>query len=167
VYKIILNALDREYFDVEIFAADIKGLPVKGNDIIGYAYLKETDGDAHLTELYVLPEFQAKGVGKLLINYCTEYAKSKGCKKITTQMSGAGDKDRRLKFYLKEGFNTDSHIFEKDITENKLHTVKFCFVKPDRISQCALLDAKINIHNATVSQCAKYDLAQKTENGKS
>ena len=56
---------------------------------------------AHIEDVVVDLEYRKKGLGKLLIDYCIEYAKNKGCYKILLNCD-----EKNMKFYAKSGFNS-------------------------------------------------------------
>ena len=79
--------------------------------IIGYAsyfycYYTWTGKSMHLDDLYVKPEFRAKGIGKHLINKVIDLAKSSECHKLHWQVSGWNEPAKG--FYRKLGATIDS-----------------------------------------------------------
>ena len=70
--------------------------------IIGFAYATLIDGNCHLEELSVLPEFGRKGVGTALLDHVYIYAKEVGLTGVT--LTTYRDIPWNGPFYLKQGF---------------------------------------------------------------
>lgn len=69
---------------------------------------------AYISDLFVDPNQRSKGIGSEMIKYCEEYAKNKGCLKISL-ISDIDNWTR--KWYKKIGYNEVSSqvLFEKKI----------------------------------------------------
>jgi GNAT superfamily N-acetyltransferase len=72
----------------------LRGFVAETNDkrIVGYAtffftYYTWFGKCLYMDDLYVKPEFRAKGIGKRLMNSVIEFAKSSGCHKLRWQVS--------------------------------------------------------------------------------
>ena len=57
-----------------------------------------------INELYVLPEYRSKGVGKLLIEGVKDFAREKGWRRIEVTTPEAHKWKRTVEFYKKENF---------------------------------------------------------------
>lgn len=68
---------------------------------------------SYIPDLYIRPEFQKKGIGKLLIKKAEEYSKKLGSKTIELQTSG--ENYNAVKFYKKLNFKERIIIFSKEI----------------------------------------------------
>ncbi|QKF93973.1 glucosamine 6-phosphate N-acetyltransferase [Fadolivirus algeromassiliense] len=53
----------------------------------------------HIEDVVVSQEYRDKGIGKLLINHCVEYAKNNGCYKVILNCA-----EKNIEFYKKCGF---------------------------------------------------------------
>jgi GNAT superfamily N-acetyltransferase len=93
------NRLDemRPYFDANhIWVAEVDGTP------IGFAMAKVVDGNAHLEEVDVLPEYGRQGIGRALIERVCQWAVEQGFSAIT--LSTQKNIPWNMPFYEKLGF---------------------------------------------------------------
>jgi len=67
--------------------------------LIEEKFIHKLSSVGHIEDVVVDKNYREKGLGKLLVNYCIEYAKSNGCYKIILNCS----KDN-MDFYKKCGF---------------------------------------------------------------
>ncbi|GEO08926.1 GNAT family N-acetyltransferase [Segetibacter aerophilus] len=72
------------------------------NAIIGCVYLKQEREHLYLGMLTVLPELQAKGIGKLLLRASEERARQKGCKSIV--MTVITSRTELIEWYKRHGY---------------------------------------------------------------
>lgn len=86
--------------NAEIFAYRV------GGNIAGTAIAYQTNAVMGVHQVGVLPEYQGKGIGKLLMSHLVAYAKDKGCELMTLQASEAG-----LPIYVKMGFKKLGNVY--------------------------------------------------------
>ncbi len=76
------------------------------NRIVGGGGIYPTEGlpadTCELVKMYLLPEVRGKGIGKLLINNCIEFAKHKGYKKM--YLETMNELKQAVNMYEKTGF---------------------------------------------------------------
>ncbi len=90
------EAINRYIFDSIIFVLE------ENNRIIGLYALQELNAEEiEIKNFAVVPDFQGKGIGTLLLRDAVKGAKAKGFKVIIV---GTGDVTKQLKFYQKMGF---------------------------------------------------------------
>jgi len=80
------------------------------NNILGYvtyffAYYTWIGKSMYMDDLYVRPEFRAKGIGTILINEVIALAKTENCKKLRWQVSAWNEP--AINFYKSLGANID------------------------------------------------------------
>ncbi|GAA4271729.1 GNAT family N-acetyltransferase [Aquimarina gracilis] len=63
--------------------------------------------------VFILPEYQGKGVGKLLMNWIFEYAKSKGCK--ASELNCYINNKKGQKFWENQGYELIAYHYQKKI----------------------------------------------------
>lgn len=63
--------------------------------------------------VFILPEYQGKGIGKLLINWIFEYAKSKGC--VASELNCYIDNKAGHKFWKNHGYDIIAYHFQKEL----------------------------------------------------
>lgn len=113
-YTTILSPEQLEYMLKEMYSlkAFTEQIAVKGHHFLllsendrylGFASyeLNYTSGTTKLHKLYVLPETQGKGAGRLLITTIESLAKNNGNDKVSLNVNRYND---AVKFYLKNGF---------------------------------------------------------------
>ena len=61
----------------------------------------------------ILPSFQRKGTGTMLINKCLDWAKNKGFQKVYVNSYFANQ--QAINFYKKSGFSEIDLSFERDV----------------------------------------------------
>lgn len=92
----------------------------ENNKILGGGGIYPTEGlpadTAELVKLYLLPETRGKGIGKLLINKCLNFAKQAGYSKVylesMDELSGAVGLYERLGFsYLDAPLGNTGHCY--------------------------------------------------------
>ena len=82
---------------------------VEKKEIVAVASLRIEDGDtARIGWVYVLPEFQRKGIGSTLMHYLETVAKGKGL--IKARLLTVGGADWAVKFYKKLGYQLTEKI---------------------------------------------------------
>lgn len=112
----------------EMFILDDAG--IKAECVI----TKESDGVYELKNIAVLPDYQGRGYGRILIEYIQNYYTD-----CNTMYVGTGDVPSALTFYNKCGF-TESHRVKNFFTDNVDHEmfedgvqlVDMVFLKWDR-----------------------------------
>lgn len=73
------------------------------NNLIAYiSFRKKNDHVVWISELYVDPEYQGKGAGKMLIDFATTFAVQNNCKVISLETHAKAD--WAINFYVKLGF---------------------------------------------------------------
>jgi GNAT superfamily N-acetyltransferase len=113
-YTTILSPEQLEYMLKEMYSLEAftEQIAVKGHHFLllsendrylGFASyeLNYTSGTTKLHKLYVLPETQGKGAGRLLITTIESLAKKNGNDKVSLNVNRYND---AVKFYLKNGF---------------------------------------------------------------
>lgn len=76
----------------------------KNNEPVGFAGCSPADANQptfKLHKLYVLPELQGKGAGKLLLKKVMEHSKSKNTRRMELQVN---KKNKAVDFYKRNGF---------------------------------------------------------------
>jgi len=68
---------------------------------------------AELDELYVVPDYRRKGIGKALLDICIDTAKSRSCYRI--YLESHKDREHAHAFYEKHNFIKYGHSFSKDL----------------------------------------------------
>lgn len=63
--------------------------------------------------VYILPEYQGKGIGKLLMNWIFEYAKSKGC--IASELNCYVNNEEGQKFWENQGYELIAYHYAKKL----------------------------------------------------
>lgn len=104
-----LEYMLKEMYSLEAFTTqiEVKGhlflLLSEDDKYLGFASYEPnyTEGTTKLHKLYVLPETQGKGAGRLLISTIEDLAKSNGNNKISLNVNRYND---AVQFYLKNGF---------------------------------------------------------------
>lgn len=66
-----------------------------------------------LDNVYVLPEYQGKGIGKLLVDWILDYGKSKGC--IASELNCYVDNTKGLEFWKAKGYETIGYHLARKI----------------------------------------------------
>lgn len=113
-YTTILSPEQLEYMLKEMYSLEAftEQIAVKGHHFLllsendrylGFASyeLNYTSGTTKLHKLYVLPETQGKGAGRLLITTIESLAKKNGNDKVSLNVNRYND---AVKFYIKNGF---------------------------------------------------------------
>ena len=78
------------------------------DEYVGFMALKQaTDTIVRIEKLYLLPEMQGKGCGKLLINYAQDMALSVGKHRLELNVNRS---NKAYNFYLKQGFKVIQEI---------------------------------------------------------
>ncbi len=98
---------------------DIVFVAEEENMIVGCVAIKNVDDDwAKLKRMYILPDFQKRGIGNELLDKCIEYCRNSNFSRIilTTylEMEGA------VKFYKGKGFEIVDNPTDKYFTNSKL-----------------------------------------------
>lgn len=65
------------------------------------------EGCAELVKLYLLPAWRGKGIGRLLLEKCIDWAKRSGYKQI--YLESLPELDKAVSMYLKSGFRHINH----------------------------------------------------------
>lgn len=86
---------------VEDFAAALHILVV-GRPPVGFVRLEEVDGQAHLEQLSVLPDYAEQGIGRALVHAAKAWAKEAGYTSLT--LSTFADVPFNAPFYASCGF---------------------------------------------------------------
>ncbi|WP_298539288.1 GNAT family N-acetyltransferase [uncultured Aquimarina sp.] len=63
--------------------------------------------------VYILPEYQGKGIGNLLMNWIFEYAKSKNC--IASELNCYTGNEEGQKFWEKQGYDLIAYHYQKKL----------------------------------------------------
>lgn len=63
--------------------------------------------------VYILPEYQGKGLGKLIINWIFEYAKSNGC--MASELNCYTDNKKGQKFWNQMGYELVAYHYQKKL----------------------------------------------------
>lgn len=100
-------------FYVAFFVAEEEG------EIVGCVAIKKTDdGWAKLKRMYVLPEFQSKGIGKELLSECVDFCNKNGFKKMI--LTTYSEMDSGIEFYKKNGLVVVENPGDEYFTNPKL-----------------------------------------------
>lgn len=101
-YKIDTDALLPllEDDNAEVFAYWVDG------NIAGTAIAYQTNTTMGVHQVGVSPDYQGKGIGKLLMQHLVSHAEEKGCELMTLQASEAG-----LPIYVKMGFQKLGNVY--------------------------------------------------------
>jgi ribosomal protein S18 acetylase RimI-like enzyme len=76
---------------------------VAGYTFLGYGFSFEFKGrDAFVDELFILPEFQGKGIGKLAVDFVIDEARKEGVKAL--HLEAEHNNERGLHLYRQKGF---------------------------------------------------------------
>ena len=100
-----MNTMNHEFF-----------LAIKNDAPIGFMSVGKSQNDPSiftLHKIYVLPKFQGKSIGKLLLNFAIEKTKLEGGKSLQLNVNRH---NKALHFYVKNGFEV---ILEEDIDIGK------------------------------------------------
>lgn len=111
--KIFLK--QQQYPDYQVFIAELD------NEIVGTFALLIMENMAHLgtpsavvEDVGVLPTMQGKGIGKLMMEFAMQYAKEKGCYKMS--LSSNLRREKAHQFYESLGFQKHGFSFLMDLT---------------------------------------------------
>jgi len=74
------------------------------NEMVGYCSyeLADSPGEMKLEQLYLLPELQGQGLGRMLLRHIEEQARARGCRTLLLQVNKRND--IAVAFYRKAGF---------------------------------------------------------------
>ncbi|HEY0743464.1 MAG TPA: GNAT family N-acetyltransferase [Chryseosolibacter sp.] len=76
---------------------------IAGYTFLGFGFSFEFKGrDAFVDELFILPQFQSQGIGKLAIDFVTEEARNAGVKAL--HLEAEHHNERGLRLYRGKGF---------------------------------------------------------------
>ncbi len=86
--------------------------------IVAYvSFRKKNNETVWISELYVDPEYQGKGVGKMVIDFVSEFGRTNKC--LTVALETHQKADWAIGFYLKLGF---------EIVNEKINEIPFCYI---------------------------------------
>lgn len=104
----------QQYPDYQVFIAELD------NEIVGTFALLIMENMAHLgtpsavvEDVGVLPTIQSKGIGKLMMEFALNYAKEKGCYKMS--LSSNLRREKAHQFYESLGFQKHGFSFLTDL----------------------------------------------------
>ncbi|MGY3793079.1 GNAT family N-acetyltransferase [uncultured Aquimarina sp.] len=63
--------------------------------------------------VFILPEYQGKGIGELLMNWIFDYAKSKGC--IASELNCYLGNEKAHNFWENQGYKKIAYHFQKEL----------------------------------------------------
>ena len=63
--------------------------------------------------VYILPEYQGKGIGKLLMNWIFDYAKSVGC--TASELNCYTKNESGQRFWKRQGYQVVAYHFQKNL----------------------------------------------------
>ena len=63
--------------------------------------------------VYILPEYQGKGIGKLLMNWIFDYARSKGC--VASELNCYVNNTSGQKFWLDQGYKLIAYHYQRQL----------------------------------------------------
>ncbi len=63
--------------------------------------------------VYILPEYQGKGIGKLLMDWIFEYAQSKGC--VASELNCYIGNKEGQRFWENQGYKLIAYHFQKEL----------------------------------------------------
>ncbi|WPF81416.1 GNAT family N-acetyltransferase [Sanguibacter sp. 4.1] len=102
----VMSGLD-EFWSAEAIGSAIRAGDVDvaeaADGITGMVHVEELGGDLVMWKLYVLPDHQRHGIGRLLVRAAKDRARAQG-KDLLTEYESSNDRVRG--FYLREGFST-------------------------------------------------------------
>ena len=58
-------------------------IAAEGDEIVGYLLVDEVDGNSHIEQVSVVPEYQGRGIGRRLIGAVEEWAHARGVSALT------------------------------------------------------------------------------------
>ena len=102
--------------DKQIFVAKLEGILVATVSIIFLLRLNQKTLEMYIPELIVAKNYQGKGIGKKMIDFCISLAKKKNCHRI--RLESGNQRKKSHQFYLKCGFEHTSHSFSKIISNS-------------------------------------------------
>jgi GNAT superfamily N-acetyltransferase len=86
----VTNSVDRMMKESDLlkcFVAETNDKRIAGYATYFFTYYTWLGKCLYMDDLYVKPEFRAKGIGKRLMNSVIDFAKSSGCHKLRWQVS--------------------------------------------------------------------------------
>lgn len=83
------------------------------NRIIGFASARIKENTGQLMQIYILPEFIGKGIGKLLMEKVLDFMKD--CSEVIVEC--ASYNDRAINFYKRFGFGNEEKIEDFPLNE--------------------------------------------------
>ncbi|MCF8199836.1 MAG: ribosomal protein S18-alanine N-acetyltransferase [Sulfuritalea sp.] len=103
-------------------------LATEDGKMIGYAILMLAVDEAHLLNITVLPEFQRRGRGSLLLNFLFDQARLKACTRILLEVrpgnvsglglyrrNGFAEIGRRRDYYRAQNGREDAIVMARDL----------------------------------------------------
>lgn len=121
-FSSLLLLADEEQNMIDRYLQDSTMFVLKSDDVIGeICVLDVGDGILEIKNLAILPQYQRKGYGKMLIDFV--------CNKYNNQFNfiqvGTGDSPITISFYQKCGF-AKSHIVKNFFKDNYSHPIVEC-----------------------------------------
>ncbi len=113
--KIFRNKI-KDYFDdaqKEILVAESNSKILGLVSVIFLRRLNRAKLEMYIPELVVSKELRYQGVGKKLMEYCTDLAKKKGCYRI--RLESGNQRKESHKFYKSIGFEQSALTFTKTL----------------------------------------------------
>ncbi|HCE11829.1 MULTISPECIES: ribosomal protein S18-alanine N-acetyltransferase [unclassified Enterococcus] len=93
--------------------------------MIGFAGVRILGGDAHITNIAIIPEYQGKGLGSFLLAELEQYARKQTCDRLTLEVRLSNRDAQRL--YRQLGFQSQAikTAYYTEGNEDALDMVKF------------------------------------------
>jgi GNAT superfamily N-acetyltransferase len=104
---------------------------VRSGEVVGFALVGEVDGEGHLEELDVDPEWGRRGIGRRLVEHACAWAKSQGYAQITLSTFRAVPWN--APFYARLGFvETEPSSLGPEVARRRAHEARSGFDLSER-----------------------------------
>ena len=89
--------------------------------IVGWSWLRIYENEffkegayGEINEIYIVPEWRGKGIGKILMKHAEDWFRNKGIK--TVRVEALATNEKALAFYRKHGFKPNYITLQKEIS---------------------------------------------------
>ncbi len=87
-------------FSPEYFEENESWIALENDTLIGFYTLLDESGNSWLENLWILPDYMGKGIGKTLFLHAVDVSRGRGCKKLQLEAD-----PNAIGFYEKMGMN--------------------------------------------------------------
>jgi GNAT superfamily N-acetyltransferase len=87
-------------FSPEYFEENESWIALENDTLIGFYTLLDKSGNSWLENLWILPDYMGKGIGKTLFLHAVDVSRGRGCKKLQLEAD-----PNAIGFYEKMGMN--------------------------------------------------------------